>query len=820
MTVSRFQRFIHILPIISGAISFLLGLTVIIGWFSHQSFLIQILPQFVAMQFNTALGFIMAGTALISLHLNKPNITIPASILAILIGTLTGSQYVFGLNYHIDQLFMDHYITTEAYHPGRMAPNTAISFTLSSIGMLAAAMVKDPQRQSWMLGIFGSIVIGLGLVAAFGYAFNLPAAYGWPALSNMAMHTSFGFSSLGIGMIALAKKITWADEFYISNLSALWPVSGMVFTLFFVFLLFNALQTSNSNLNNHDIAQPAEIASMVVLIFGSIMGALFGITLWLNRALTIRALEAEALTKKLTLEEVALSESEDRFQRAIAGTNDGIWDWNVKTGYDYFSPRWAEILGYDLDELEPVVQTFTDFVHPDDQERVWEQVQSHLNGGAPLNTEVRMRRKTGDYIWILTRGSVSRDDNGEPTFMAGSITDITHRRNNEEKLQKAKEEAEHASLAKSEFLASMSHELRTPLNAVLGFGQMLQINQNKSLTSKQSEYVANILNGGNHLLELINEILDLSQVEAEQAAISLDDVCAKEVIKECVDQMAPICSLRSIKIINNITHDPKSHIRTDLMRFKQIVINLLSNAVKYNVEGGTITINSRKTANGFLHISVADTGIGINPKDYSNVFNMFQRLGINSGIAQEGTGIGLALCKLLIQQMGGRISFESVRGSGSTFWIELPLASNKGILIWDDSLRVGIEPIDKDHQAMVLLNNSIFNGFHDDETIDLTLLKIVKNTKKHFKRIEIIMELCGYPELKSNRTSNKKLTTKMDKLIKAWQINNDTATRQKLSHFLRDWWIDRIMKVDQGLVHYVRGKQADIHRALRDLDKV
>lgn len=235
--------------------------------------------------------------------------------------------------------------------------------------------------------------------------------------------------------------------------------------------------------------------------------------------------------------------------------------------------------------------------------------------------------------------------------------------------------AEAASRAKSEFLRSMSHELRTPLNAVLGFAQILRADPQNRLSPHQIEHIDHILGGGNHLLELVNQVLDLARIEADQLDLSLEDVNASEVVAECVAMAFPLGAPKGVQIIDEFTGGPSTHLRADKLRFKQVLINLLSNAVKYNRQGGTVTVEGRETGKGFLRLSVTDTGIGIAEKDHARVFRMFDRLGLASTLAHEGAGIGLTVTKFLVEHMAGRIGFVSEEGVGSTFWIELPLSA-------------------------------------------------------------------------------------------------------------------------------------------------
>jgi len=254
--------------------------------------------------------------------------------------------------------------------------------------------------------------------------------------------------------------------------------------------------------------------------------------------------------------------------------------------------------------------------------------------------------------------------------VAGSRIDITE-------LVEARDDANRANQAKSEFLAAMSHELRTPLNAILGFAQMLMFDARNPMTTEQKESLDSILHGGNHLLELINEILDLAKIEADQLTLLLEDININEVIVECVEMTRPLGKEREINVYDHECHcsGTTSIIHTDRMRLKQALINLLSNAIKFNRDQGSVTINCQDTDDSYVRISVTDTGAGIAKEDYGSVFHMFHRLDSDPMVAQEGTGIGLTVTKLLIEKMDGRIGFDSEEGVGSTFWIELPLTS-------------------------------------------------------------------------------------------------------------------------------------------------
>ncbi len=241
----------------------------------------------------------------------------------------------------------------------------------------------------------------------------------------------------------------------------------------------------------------------------------------------------------------------------------------------------------------------------------------------------------------------------------------------ERKMIAAKEEAEKANQAKSEFLAKMSHELRTPMNSILGFGQILNMNIDEPLTVNQKNNVDYILKAGNHLLTLINELLDLSQIESGQIKVSLENVTVKSLIDELIVMVQPLANEKNIKIVNKLSAEPEYSVRADITRLGQILLNLMSNAIKYNRVNGTITVECEKASDRRICITVKDTGIGIPTDKIGEVFKSFYRVNSEPTLA-EGTGIGLNIAKGLIELMSGSVEVDSVPGEGSCFSVYLP----------------------------------------------------------------------------------------------------------------------------------------------------
>ena len=380
-----------------------------------------------------------------------------------------------------------------------------------------------------------------------------------------------------------------------------------------------------------------------------------------------------------------LRQSEERFTFAVEGAGDGVWDWDLPSGKMTFSRIYSEMLGYAENELVPHADTWTNSVHPDDLAETQQTLKKYLEGRLPVYTvELRLRCKDDSYKWILCRGTVVNHDNdGNPIRMIGIHTDITEHKEAEQNLIEAREEADNANRAKSQFLSSMSHELRTPMNAIIGFSQLMQIDTSSPLNGSQLENVEEIVKAGDHLLNLINEVLDLSRIEAGRIDLSIETIPLDEVIAESLQLITPLADRRGIEISltqNNveITFDEllQQHnaVRADHTRLKQVLLNLLSNAVKYNCDNGKIIIACNTINDNQIRISISDTGDGLNQEQQSQLFKAFNRIGAEQKNI-EGTGIGLVITKNIVELMGGNIGVDSIPNEGSTFWIELPIDS-------------------------------------------------------------------------------------------------------------------------------------------------
>jgi PAS domain S-box-containing protein len=278
---------------------------------------------------------------------------------------------------------------------------------------------------------------------------------------------------------------------------------------------------------------------------------------------------------------------------------------------------------------------------------------------------------TGGVRLVHTRKLPIVDAHGVPQYVLGISEDITERKAGEQALAAAKLEAERANRAKSNFLSRMSHDLRTPLNAILGFAQLLEM---EGLNEQQHESVRHILKGGAHLLNLINEVLDIARIESGALSLSPEPVAIAEVMQRVVELVRPLAAQRSITLDDDlVTVCGTRYVLADRQRLAQILVNLLSNAVKYNREGGHVGLSCEDRPNSRARIKVSDTGAGIRPERLHLLFQPFERLGAEQ-TPIEGTGLGLMLSKGLAEAMGGTLGVESEVDRGSTFWVELALS--------------------------------------------------------------------------------------------------------------------------------------------------
>lgn len=376
--------------------------------------------------------------------------------------------------------------------------------------------------------------------------------------------------------------------------------------------------------------------------------------------------------------EAQLKESEERWQFALEGSGDGVWDWNIPNNQIFFSRRFKEILGFEDHEMPNDFSEWEGRVHPEDIQRVYTEGLQRISKITPsISFKHRMLCKDGTYKWMLSRGKViSWNKEGRPIRMVGTHTDIDRNERMEEELRKAKKTAELAAQAKAEFLANMSHEIRTPMNAIIGMTRLLL---DTRLNNEQRDFVETLRNSGDGLLTIINDILDFSKIESGKLELEQQPFDLRGCIEECLDLMAPEATNKGLNLAYIIEDSVPNTLVSDITRLRQILVNLLSNAVKFTPKGEILISVSAALAAAQIyevHFAVKDTGIGIPAARQDRLFQSFSQVDTSTTRQYGGTGLGLAISKRLSEIMGGTMWLESEVGQGSTFHFTIKATSS------------------------------------------------------------------------------------------------------------------------------------------------
>ena len=404
-----------------------------------------------------------------------------------------------------------------------------------------------------------------------------------------------------------------------------------------------------------------------------------------------QSLEHE-LAERLKAEQQA-RDSEKSLQDVLTVIQEGVWDWNLPANRVSHNQQWYQTLGYRPDEVPPNYEGFFDFVFPEDRPTVMEQVDKIRRGDIrDYFSEHRLVKKTGEVIWVRDRGRiVAWDDAGQPLRILGSFADITEGRLAQmqlagqrdtleelvvirtRELESAKEAAEAANLAKSAFLANMSHEIRTPLNAITGMAYLIQ---RGGLTRQQAEQLGKLQNAGDHLLEIINAILDLSKIEAGKFELEFQLVDIPRILASVGTMVRQRATEKQLALVTEAELLPEG-LEGDSTRLQQCLLNYVTNAIKFT-EHGRVVIRTRLLEetphDALIHFEVQDSGIGIAPAVLPRLFSAFEQADNSTTRQYGGTGLGLAITRKLARLMGGDAGAESAPGAGSRFWFTARLS--------------------------------------------------------------------------------------------------------------------------------------------------
>ncbi|CAN5504233.1 hypothetical protein BH10BDE1_BH10BDE1_12730 [soil metagenome] len=637
---------------------------VFLGWALDVRMLKSTLPDYITMKVNTALCFTVLSGSLLILRNNQDDfvsshvrryLVIVLSALPIVICIATLFQYLTAHNLHIDEFFITDPDGSGRFPAGRLAPVTAINFIALGFSFLLSDSVR---RRSILCGQFlAVIVLFVSLQGLVGYFIGQTYLFGSTFYSQMALHTTIAFIVLAFGRLSIDGD-RGLFRILTGKSPTVKPLRAILVTAIVVPPFFQWVSSGGAamGLIDQDFVQLTQVVGIM-----SVMATMILISGWA----LFKSEEA------LTNQRVQARKDEEKFRALVDASAQIVWTCDPAGLNFEDTPTWSAYTGQTTDQL--VAQGRRNAIHPHDQGRISELWRLAMQTKTKFELECRILHHSGEWRWVISRGTPVIQANGTLDGWIGMVTDINDRKQIEIDLQVAKYEAERASVLKSEFLANISHEIRTPLGAMTGYTDILR---DPSLDFEQrSKYIETIARNGQRLLALIEDILDLSKIESGHITLQALPVRPASLVKECARALRPNAELKHVELIFEVDSSTPDLIITDVRRARQILINVIGNAIKFT-NSGRVVVNVRSWSKTSEHrgveFEIQDSGIGILDSQKEHIFEVFV-LGDGSTTRRHGgTGLGLSLSRRLARELGGDVYLKSTRpGQGSVFVVQI-----------------------------------------------------------------------------------------------------------------------------------------------------
>jgi len=635
----------------SGASVAALGGLVVAGWLTVAVALIQVLPGFPPMQYNTALGFMICGAALLSAALDLRRPTALLGLLAGLIGSATLIQFLFGSDLGIDQLLVETYILTGVSDPGRMGPNSALALTLVGAGLLSLAW--RPVYRYWHVcpALLGSVVIALGTAALVGYAGSVPGAYGWSHFNPMAVHTAIGFTLLGGGIVGLAWNAALAE----SGETPRWlPLVAGVTVATVTLCMWYALTRGSAAPGVQPLLPGKPTLPHVTLATGLLMAVLLGWSVREGQVSRRRARSLEVTNRALQQEIQARTRMEQAIQQLAAiveSSDDAILATTLEGKIMTWNPGAERLYGYTHAE---VVGKHVSMLHHKRRDGVglFRQIR---NGERVSRVETVNLTRDGRRIDVSLTVSPIVDQSGCIVSASTIAHDITDRKLLER--------------MKDDFVGTVSHELRTPLTAIKGFIELVADGEAGAVTDTQREFLHIAARNSDKLGILINDLIDMNLIESRRLEVRLKPLDLVPVLADVASTLGVMARSKGLAFRQDVC--PLPQVLGDRSRLIQVFSNLVSNAIKYT-PNGEVAIHATSSSAG-VEVTVHDTGIGLSREEQAQLFTRFFRGRSPVVIEAGGTGLGLVIAKAIVERHDGKIDVESQLGRGTRFRVTLPV---------------------------------------------------------------------------------------------------------------------------------------------------